>query len=458
MTADSRISFNARWLAEAVRLRERARGRLEDAAAIESARREAVAFEPRIVARARQLAEREGLEQARLAWAGRLRLAAFALTVLATLGGVGAGLAVTGDGTRPINVVWALGALLGVHALSLLLWLAGFAFAGGAPAGVGAAWNWLSLRLAGAAAEVPRAFASLHRQAGLLRWWLGAVTHGLWSAALAGALLGLIVSLLLRGHGFVWETTLLSAEFFVGFVAVAGWLPAQLGFAVPDAATVAASGSAPLADEAARRAWAWWLVGCVAVYGLLPRLLLWGLCAHWLQRGRQGLRLDLSQPGYAELAVLLAPASERIGVTDAAPAGIVLTHVDAEHGFEGPPSVVGIELRGDRSWPPPVPPKARDLGVADSREQRARVLQALTALPARRLLIVCDGRLSPDRGSLGLIAGLSQHAGRCAVWLQAGEGERAQRWQEALAEIGLAAPALLHDEATALAWLAGEAA
>lgn len=458
MSLDFLPSFETRWLAEAVRLRERSQGRVRDADAVVAARAEATAFETRIVARAGRLGARLGLDGAIATWSGRVRLAALLVLMLGALAGLGVGLAVAGSGERPINVVWALGGLLGLHLLSLLVWLTGFMFAGTAPTGFGAVWSGLSARMGSAAAEVPRAFVALHRRAGLMRWWLGAATHAIWSMVLSGALAGLIASFLLRGHVFVWETTLLSSAFFVDFVAVVGWLPAGLGFPVPDAETVVASGASALGDEASRRVWAWWLVGCVVVYGWLPRVLLWIVCAWCLRVGRTRLRLDVSLPGYAELAADLAPVSERIGVTDAAPAAIALAQVDDPHGFDGPPTLAGIELRGDRPWPPALPSGVRDLGVADTREQRTRLRQALAASPARRLLMACDGRLSPDRGSLSLIAALSQHAGRCAVWLQEASGERAQRWREALEGIGLDPGAILTDDAAALGWLAGEGA
>lgn len=454
MPSEADRPFDARWLAEALRLHEDAHGRGDDAAALVAARRDAAALEPRIVARAAHVGGALGLERARTGWVGRMRLVAVVVLSLALLGGVGAGLAVAGDGTRPINVVWALGGLLGLHLVGLVVWLAGFVFAGSTPSGIGAAWSGLAARVAGGTPEVPRAFLGLHRQAGLLRWWLAVATHAVWSAALAGALFALIASFLLRGHAFVWETTLLPAGFFVDFVALSGWLPERLGFVVPDAATVAASGASALADETARRAWAWWLVACVALYGLAPRVLLWIACGWRLRRGREALRLDLSLPGYAALAAELAPVSERIGVTDAAPEAIASARVDGEHGFDGPPTLAGIELRGDRPWPPALPRVVRDLGVADSREQRTRLLAALAQDPARRLLVACDGRLSPDRGSLGLIADLSRHAGRFAVWLQAAQGERGERWREALGGIGV--EQVFEDEAGALAWLAGE--
>ena len=65
---------------------------------------------------------------------------------------------------------------------------------------------------------------------------------------------------------------------FVALSAALGALPGMLGFPVPDAATVLASGDAPMLDEAGRRAWAGWLVGAMTIYGVLPRLALALLC------------------------------------------------------------------------------------------------------------------------------------------------------------------------------------
>ncbi|MBA4742137.1 MAG: DUF2868 domain-containing protein [Azoarcus sp.] len=458
MNRSSPPSFESRWLAEAVRQRERAGGRLADREAMRRARACAHSAETRIIARAELLGEESGLAAALQTWRTRIRAAAALFGVLAFLAGVGAALAAAGDGVRAINVVWALGALLGVHLVMLVLWAGGFALSGGGSLGVGALWNWLARRLAGDAYEVASAFAGLHARAGLVRWWLATVTHGIWSAALVGALVGLLVTFLLRDHAFMWETTLLPAEFFVGFVAAAGWLPAKLGFAVPDAAAVAASGGAPFAQEAARQAWASWLLGCVVVYGLMPRLALWAGCALRLSRGRAALRLDTTLPGFAALTDELASGSERMGVTDAAPARIEIGRIEGAVRFADAAAVVAIELRPAVAWPPDWLGAARDLGVADSREQRARILRELGAAPVRRLLVACDARLSPDRGSLALIADLSRRAGETRVWLvgvDAADAERVQRWHESLGQIGFADAAVFGGALQAGAWVTG---
>ncbi|MFN2287812.1 MAG: hypothetical protein ABR578_05720, partial [Chromatocurvus sp.] len=123
-------SFDAHWLAEAVRLREAATGTFEDAEAVRAARAMATDTEQRILIRACRLGEREGLAQAIATWRPRARLLLLTLAVVALISGFGAALAVLGDGSRPVNVIWALGGLLGIHLFSLLLWLLGLWFGG----------------------------------------------------------------------------------------------------------------------------------------------------------------------------------------------------------------------------------------------------------------------------------------------------------------------------------------
>ena len=468
--SDSASGFEARWLAEAVRLREQEGAAFADEAAVASARAAGGDLEARIVHRAAWLAEREGLGARLHMWRARSRVAATLLLAVAFVAGGGTALAVLGDGGRAVNVVWALLGLLGVHLVSLGIWLAGMvAPAGrgnGTPLGgvFGQLWLAVNARLArhGGDGALGRALGVLYRGAGLTRWWLGQATHAVWATALTGALAAMLASLSLRAHGFVWETTILSADVFIAFVAGVGWLPERLGFAVPDAEMVRTSGALALTDEAARRAWSQWLVGCVVVYGFAPRLLLWWLCSWRLWRGRAGVRLDTALPGYARLANRLLPESERMGVTDAAPTRLHRARRKAVRaGAAQGALVLGLELRGDLAWPPLLPPGARDGGVVDGREQRHETVARLDAAPPARLLVACDPRLSPDRGSLELLAALASRAQRCAVWLavpRAGRRDdvREMHWRDALSDLGFAAADVLEDEVQAMNWLRGD--
>ncbi len=472
MSASKPLSpLQARWLAEIVRRHESARGPLEDSAAVRPARSAPADLEARILARAAVLGQREGWQQAVLRWSAHARLALLLSAGLALVLGFGAASGVLGDGSRPVNVVWAVLGLLGVHLLSLLLWLLGLALRGRAAAVRGGVPARLWLRLVALfdrrpeSAEVPLALGGLLSQRGLSTWGLSAISHALWALALLGAAAGLLLLLATRRYGFVWETTILPAQTFIDLTAALGHLPALLGFPVPDVATVRASGDAIMLEEGGRRAWSGWLLGVVLVYGVLPRLLLAALCVGIWRRAAGGLRLDLSRHGYARLRARLLPASERIGVLDPQKPVAAAPRPVAEHAAAGiAAALVAVELGDDLPWPPPAitagSPQAvaADGGRLDSREQRREVLARFAEQAPARLLVAIDARITPDRGSLGLISELSGHAFDTRVWALAAEpGARLAQWRDGLQTIGLDGAQLLVDGEAARAWLQGEA-
>ena len=457
-----------RWLPQFVRRHESRHGRLEDAVELAQARREPPDLETRICRRAELLGTREGWRDAILRLHGRARLIPALSCVLALVLGAGTAAAVLGDGSRPVNVVWALGGLLGVHLFSLLLWLLGTLVAGRGRTRGGSALGTVWLRLVSvfdrspAAAELPLALGGLLARGRLASWGLGAVSHLLWFLALVGAAAGLLGMLAVRRYGFVWETTILPGDAFVALTTLLGVLPGQLGFPVPDAAQVIASGDAVMADEAARRAWSGWLLGCVLVYGVLPRLLLVLLCAQGWRHGLSRLRLDLALPDYTRLKPRLLPDSERIGISDPAPAQMPRPgrhgHAAAEAGTA---VMVALELAADLPWPPlGCEGWAADGGRLDSRDQRRAAIARFGATPPARLLIAIDPRLTPDRGSLGLVAELADHAGETRVWalpVPDGANARLGLWQDGLSGLELDEGALMADQDQVRTWLGAAA-
>ncbi|MDI9843325.1 DUF2868 domain-containing protein, partial [Pseudomonas aeruginosa] len=152
----------------------------------------------------------------------------------------------------------------------------------------------------------------------LARWGLGALVHGLWLLGLLTALAMLLGLLATRRYGFVWETTILGSDTFIALTQALGALPALLGFPLPDAELIRASGDAALASEAARQdpidqQYAYQPAGPG-----VPRALLGLFCLWRWKRGLADLDLDLDDPGYSLLRERLMPASERLGVSDAA--------------------------------------------------------------------------------------------------------------------------------------------
>ena len=105
--------------------------------------------------------------------------------------------------------------------------------------------------------------------------------------------------------------------------------------------------------------------------------------------------------------------------------------------------LVAIELDDEKPWPPQLPESVVNAGILDSRESRLKLLDQLTRFPPARLLIACDPRRSPDRGSLALIAELARCAGSARVWLmpapigQSLNPERVGDWHTALHQLEL---------------------
>lgn len=462
--------FDARWLTEVVRLHEARGGVLDDAALLPALQAAPPEAERRILMRAQSLGHAKGWDTAIARWRSHGGTILLILSLLALAGGFVAAVGVMGDGTRPVNVAWVLGGLLGMHLFSLALWLigqlpgrgaggrAGKSTGGGALLGRGLLW--LNDRLAGKTAReagIGEALIGLLDRHGLLRWLAGSISHLLWLLALLGALAGLLAMLATRRYGFVWETTILPAEFFVRLTAALGALPGVLGFDVPDASMVRGATEAMVQDETARRAWSSWLAGCLVAYGILPRLLFLLACQLMWLLGRRRMRLDLGLPYYALLRSRLMAGTERIGVVDRAPTALPQASI-AHHAPAGGQlrMLVGVELGETPEWPDTLPPGLQRGPSVDSREERRQLLQSLTQQSPARLLIALDASLSPDRGTLAYVAGLAGTSDRAAIWLcnaSRTDATRLAHWREALVALGLADADIMQERQAALDWL-----
>ena len=432
------------WLCEAIRLREARGERLDDREANRVARAGGGDLSQRIERRALWLAERDGQLPALQHYQHGARLALLLLALLAVVSGAGLAFAALGDGVRPVNVFWALGSLLGINLLMLVV--AALSLSMGDNSGMlTRLWRWLSdlfARDAQAAQMAPALLLLLQRQH-LSRWGVGLLSNGLWLLTLASALLMLLLLMSTRRYGFVWETTLLGSDSFVSLIQTLGALPALLGFAQPDPLMIQASGDLVLNDPAARQVWASWLLGVFSVFGLLPRLLLSLLCLWRWRRGLSRLTLDLSLPAYQLLRSELQPDSERLGIISAAPERPAIQPGNSATDNGSGALLVAIELDDQRPWPPALPAGVADAGNLDTREQRQHLLDQLSRFPPARLLIACDPRRSPDRGSLALLGELARSAAATRIWLlppQPGEAldaERLSDWHSALQQMQL---------------------
>lgn len=456
--------FGARWLAETVQLRT---GGHREHEAERYAIRTSGDAEQRLLTWAAFIGRRDGLREQITAWRKQATVSLLLIVSIALLAGLTSALAVLGDGSRPVNVIWALGSLLGVNLLMLLVWLLGFLASGPAPS-LGRFWLWLNQRFQNQdAVHITRAWVSLSNQAGLTRWWLGLVSHTVWLAALIGVTCGLLLTLSLRSYAFSWETTILPESVFLSVVESLGWLPGKLGFQTPDAETIRQAGqSSGLAStivqaDAERRAWASWLVGCLVSYGVFPRLLLVFISGVRLISGTRRIRLDINAPRWLTLRSRLMPVSEAGDVLDPAPEVLPGSRIRQRAMSPGGEyTLVAFELDQHKDPLQLLPDTVRHSDwqqsfTVDSREERQAVLSFLENAPAGALLVICDASLSPDRGTWHWLAAALGYAAQGAVLLHnadTAEASRLEAWQRGLQDIGLAAANILTSPADVAAW------
>lgn len=455
------------WVGEAVRLLE-AQGPLEDSQPM----RQAAALGAAGAGHAAQIAERAALLGRRLGLQQRLtqaRQAAPWLLLLITAGVVLGGAllagAVVDAQERRINVLAALAALLGLHGLTFALWLLGLLWAGRAGADaahsaaagaggtlIGRLWLALGTRLAlGRGAEgaaLAQAALQLLARARLLPWVAGLASHAVWALSLGAAVGALLFALALRRYTLGWETTLLHPQTLAQAVQWLGLLPGWLGLPAPDAAALLAEpGSAAALAPARDRLLAWWLIGCVAVYGLLPRLLALLACVLVWRARRARIAPALEQPYYRQLIArldALAPAT--VVDADTARHDREPARASLSGGTWPVLAVIGFELPPEQPWPPAPMPDSAVLveRIAGSAAEREQLLRRLAGLRPRWLVLACAAAASPDRGTERFLRELLALAGECRLWLASPaalphveSADGSARWQRWLADVGL---------------------
>lgn len=439
-----------RLLAEATRFYEMASGApatAAEGAARQAALRVAGPAEARVVVRAKSLptAPLLGREIATLRRALRgLALAGCAIAAAAGAAAT-AHTAMATDDSTTINFYWLLASLLGLHVLSLLVWLVVMAAAprhtrGGILGGaIMSFWRWSSRRFGAnrhrlAAAQALGACWG-HGSSG--RWRVSSISHGMWLGFLLGGLAMALALLSARFYTFVWQTTILDADAFIRLTGVLAALPAALGIDVPDTAAVIAAqwpGTSRAGDEIL---WSSLLVSAIAFYGLLPRAVAVAISLAMARRSTARTALDLGLPYYAQLVPLLSPlvAATKVVDGDAAPTERPGSPPDLDTLPPPPPSgpvfLLGWEADAPASgWPPPgAPAQTNDLGRRDARvelEQAIATLQREKEEVAR-VVVVTDLRHSPDRGVSAVFAALEAAAPGRLVILLTGASATARR-------------------------------
>lgn len=321
-------------------------------------------------------------------WQRRLILLAVVIVLLL---GFGAGWAITRSDGGPLNIFLTLLVLLGPHGLSFVLWLAMLALTRPGAVSDGSLTRltaWAAKKLA-----PPPIIAAVFARH-WTRWHLAAVSHGLWFCLLAAAGGGLWLLFSVKGFVFVWDSTILSQSSYAWLTRTLGFLPSQLGFALPDTDQIARAGLGGSPGD--RVLWAEFLFGCLLLYGLLPRLVAFLVC--WALGAWHSRRAPLMLPPVVRSRVqaLITGVEIRARVTDpdtgATPKPSPRPIGKAKRstpGSIGPVGVLGWELV---DWPPDLPVGVSNLGNVEG-------VKGPKPNPAiGRHLIIADLSQTPDRG------------------------------------------------------------
>jgi hypothetical protein len=428
-------------LAEAVRSLEEAAGTLDGAAdAAAAACAKGGSFETRIIRRAYGLPAAQSLLAALAHLRGATMLAVVITSVLALAGGGTAAHALLTTANATINVYLSLITLLALPILTLLVWLLLVAMTSGRMAAgivgrgvlalAGRLARWLDTGTTQLA--MVRAAARVSAESGAARWLASALSHLLWLAYLLGVLVVLLLHFSTREYAFSWETTILAERHYQAATEVLAVLPGWLGFPVPDASMVAESRQSSVTmATATSHAWAGLVLGCIVVYGILPRAVALLFSALAARRAVGRIRLDTSHLGFARLRPLLMPAARSVGIVDPERPDDTERVVDTAEspplGRDGPVALIGLEIdRPASGWPPSVRGiEWQDLGFVNDRTDRQRALDGLAeGIPTpRAVLIACALTVTPDRGHLAFFRDLKRQARLALVILLTG-GQR----------------------------------
>lgn len=394
-----------------------------------------------LIKRASQLSEIQGIDLAinrAKRWGWRTLLV---LWVLSFCIGISAGLAALGNSANAVNVIWAIGSLLVLPTLTLLIWFVTLAIGVGSGGWLGHGWQVLMDRVLkrDQDAVVWRAWLDLTKRSHTQQWWLSFATHTSWLWIMAGVAASFLFAFSLRHYTFMWQTTWLSPDVFVELARGIGAVPELIGFQVPDAATITASGNFALDSTQARMSWANWLLGVIVVFGLLPRLLVAALSVAVLARKYSSLAV---RPDDAYAMTLI----DRLGR--------VKHHVSVD-GPAAPDDTLGVlqglrpEDAGSRGLVAALETSVPDhllsaLGtrmpvfghVDDSHSRKACSAQLDSAKPVK-LLIVVDACHTPDRGILRTMLVFGSKAVETGVLLVNADTPRARlsAWQLKLQSI-----------------------
>lgn len=430
--------FERIWTAEIIRQYESHQGPLADTQANQQVA-PIQQHQERLLKRAELLAASYGFA-AQQHWVNMCIKATIAiLTTLAVLSGITLATQLSPQIPGTISLIEALLLLVVVNLVFILFWLLTLLpsrHAGGIA-------QWL-FKFAQQHIQHPQRLLALQSYGStlarhhLIKPSFAMLSHWLWTVLLLTALVTLLLRFIAFDYQFVWQTTLLSEQQIQTTLAAFHTIPEWLGLAPP---VVIPPSSQLIESDLLQRNTALWLLSCVILYALLPRLLLLLGCMLYRHREASSLAVNWSLPGFTELQQEWQRGD--LLEVDAAPSHITvpgspsLNTPQLETPCPTQPALSQIIVTLD--WPESAHQKLleQDINIpvypANHQQQRATILTALgrTNKPLPALLLI-NSALSPDRGALRFIQTLTPHSKLTVGLALASTQSRLELWQEYL--------------------------
>lgn len=422
------------WQAEAVRLYESKHGHFDENNIRSLIINKYKGLNQRILYRANLIAKQEKIDQKLDKWLFSAKISILILWLLAFLSGIG--VAAGALANPQINLASALIAILGLHLITFIIWLTTYLPISKPGTGLSSIWLWLNKRIGPKDQEAlaTKSFLSLLMRQKMWPSTIGIITHSTWVSAFVGALLTLLVLLSTRNYSFHWATTLLSNETIINLSQIIGSMPAILGFPMPDNTAINYSLTNIDPGRNIQSQWSVWLIGCVIVWGLIPRLIALFICLFKLLSQIARLNINPDLPAWLELKNIYMPRQQSLGIDKPADKISKIFKPNRLKGLGANKlAILGYELDPDYEWPPSeIQSSVIDLGVCASRTDQNRIRKLLNK--NTNLLIVCNTALTPDRGTINWLHELQDLSANLSIYCPI--DTRIKLWQEMLFQQG----------------------
>lgn len=441
----------ALWLAEAIKRKEQA-GTIDDSLVIAQLANESASDdmtdEALICRRALLLTQHNPVVESlpkhivRMYTFGKTALVILAIT--AVVAGLSLASSVLLQGFR-LNVFLLLLVLLMPHLLGLLWAIVLYGRLDSSSSWIADAWVWLTKRIARRqdAALLIESLGSLLGHGGNLPLMLLGISHLWWVLFAFSTMVMMYLVFSFAQYTFTWGTTIQQPEFFLMAIKSVGWLPGLIGFSLPDSTDIAS-----LADNAeTRKTWAVFILGCLAIYALVPRLLMLAFSWAAVRKSLRSVSIAFADAYYINVLNRIRSALRKPPeITDAAPThidatGVPVTPVPRNTPLQKVTGIVPFELRET----PTLAQFQANLhcetfdNVVDDLTQQA-VLNGILERNIGNVVLLYDARNTADRGAFQFLRHLKSTCDGLQVVLlnqEAASPHKLVNWIEGLKEIGI---------------------